>query len=218
MRVVGLTGSIAMGKSTAARMIRAMGIPVHDADATVHRLTGPGGAAVAAIAAAFPGTVRNGAVDRRALGDRVFRDAAELQRLEGILHPMVRRAQRRFLLRHRARPVVVLDVPLLFESRGDRRCDTVLVVSAPAWLQHQRVLRRPGMSAAKLAGILAKQMPDPEKRRRADHVIPTGLGFAATWKALRKALFSSKSSGIRRKEPLKVDHARAGAGHRDDRP
>lgn len=218
MIVVGLTGSIAMGKSTAARMIRSMGIPVHDADAVVHRLMAPGGSAVAAIDAAFPGAVQGGAIDRVALGDRVFRDRAELKRLEAILHPMVRRAQRQFLMRHRDRPIVVLDVPLLFESGGAAACDAVLVVSAPPSLQRLRALSRPGMTAAKLAGILAKQLPDAEKRRRATHVIPTGLGLAVTWRALRHALFSGTYRGIRRKRPLWVDDARNRAGHRNHRP
>lgn len=178
MKILGLTGSIGMGKSTAATMLRRLGVPVHDADATVHRLLGPGGAAVAAIAAAFPGVVEAGAVNRQELGRRVFGQPAELRRLEAILHPLVRQAETRFLKRQRRRGarLVVLDIPLLFETGGQHRCDAVAVVTAPAFLQEQRVLRRPGMNAARLAAIRAQQMPDGEKRRRADFVLPTGAG------------------------------------------
>lgn len=178
MRILGLTGSIGMGKSTAAAMLRRLGVPVHDADATVHRLLGPRGAAVAAVAAAFPGVVDNGAVDRGALGRRVFGQPGQLRRLEAILHPLVRRAESEFLKCHRRRhtPLVVLDIPLLFETGGQHRCDAVAVVTCPAFLQAQRVLARPGMSREKLAAIRAQQMPDPEKRKRADWVLPTGTG------------------------------------------
>jgi dephospho-CoA kinase len=186
MIVVGLTGSIGMGKSTAAALLRRLGVPVHDADAAVHRLLGRGGAAVKAVAAAFPGTARKAGIDRAALGRRVFGDAASLRRLEDILHPLVRADTDRFLRRMAARrvPLVVLDIPLLFESGGARRCDAVIVVSAPAFLQRARVLARPGMSEARLAAILAKQMPDGEKRRRADFVVPTGLGRRLTLRRL----------------------------------
>lgn len=208
MRVVGLTGSIGMGKSTAARMIRAMGIPVHDADAVVHRLLGRGGAAVALIEAAFPGVSRDGGVDRQALGARVFADQAALRRLEAILHPLVHAVQRRFLARaaRRRAPLVVLDVPLLFETGGDRICDAVLVVSAPAAIQRQRVLRRKGMTPEKLTAILAQQMPDWEKRRRASAVIPTGLGIAFSrrvlQRALRRVLGGSATLKKKRRPPL----------------
>jgi dephospho-CoA kinase len=187
MKVLGLTGSIGMGKSTAAAMLRRLGVPVHDADATVHRLMGAGGAAVPRIEALFPGVTKNGAVDRPELGRRVFADPAALRRLEAILHPMVRDEERRFLARQRRRGVrlVVLDVPLLFETGGQRRCDKVAVVSAPAFLQAQRVLKRPGMTAARLAAVRAQQMPDAEKRRRADFVIPTGTGMAPALRRLR---------------------------------
>jgi dephospho-CoA kinase len=177
MLILGLTGSIGMGKSTAAGALRRLGVPVHDADAAIHRLIGKGGAAVAAVERAFPGTTRDGAVDRKRLGDIVFADPSARKNLEAILHPMARAGQIRFLMaaaRRRA-PVVVLDVPLLFETRGDRRCDAVLVVSAPRAIQEQRVMARPGMTREKLAGILKTQMPDAEKRRRADYVISTGL-------------------------------------------
>ena len=179
-----------MGKSTAAAMLRRMGVPVCDSDAIVHRLLGHGGGAVAAIGAAFPGVVVNGAVDRRALGAQVFANPPALRRLEGIIHPRVRAAQTRFLrnVARRRVPVVVLDIPLLFESGGDRRVDRTVVVSAPASVQRARVLARPGMTAEKFAGILAQQVPDGEKRRRADHVIATGLGRALTLRGLRRVL------------------------------
>ena len=186
MVILGLTGSIGMGKTTAAAMLRRCGIPVHDADATVHRLLGPGGAAVAAVEARFPGVVREGAVDRPALARRVFGDPAQLKRLEAILHPLVRRAERSFLARSVAAraPVVVLDIPLLFETGADRRCDATIVVSAPRFLQRARVLRRPGMTPERLAAIEARQMPDAEKRRRADFVVRTGSNRRAALRAL----------------------------------
>lgn len=186
MFVLGLTGSIGMGKSTAAKMLAAMGAPVCDSDALVHGLLAKGGAAVPAIAVAFPGVVVDGAVDRRALGAAVFGNPPALARLEAILHPMVQSAQRRFLghaARRRVR-VAVLDIPLLFETKGERRVDATLVVSAPFRVQKSRVLSRPGMTADKFVGILARQTPDVEKRRRADWVIPTGAGRLVTRRAL----------------------------------
>ncbi len=186
MLVVGLTGSIGMGKSTFVAMLRRMGIPVHDADAAVHRLIGPGGAAVPAIEVGFPGTVVDGAVDRARLGDRVFGDPAARARLEAILHPLVRRSARDFLkcqtrLRH---DLVVLDIPLLFETGAEELCDVVIVVSAPRAVQAGRVLSRPGMTEAKFRGILAAQLSDTEKRRRADFVVSTGRAKAATLRRL----------------------------------
>jgi dephospho-CoA kinase len=178
MFILGLTGSIAMGKSTASRAFRSLGVPVFDADAAVHRLLAPAGGAVAAIREAFPDCLsRDGGVDRKALGGRVFEDPAALARLEAILHPMVQIAQRRFLARCAGarRPLVVLDVPLLYETGGERRVDAVAVVSAPPLVQAQRLRRRRGMSTARLAAIRARQLSDAEKRRRADFVIPTGL-------------------------------------------
>lgn len=188
MKILGLTGSIGMGKSTAAVLLRRLGVPVHDADATVHRLLARGGAAVPAIEAAFPGVVEAGAVNRQELGRRVFGQPAELRRLEAILHPLVRRAETEFLKRQRRRGVrlVVLDIPLLFETGGQRRCDAVAVVSAPSFLQEQRVMRRPGMTAARLAAIRAQQMPDREKRRRADFVLPTGTGKLPVLRRLKR--------------------------------
>jgi dephospho-CoA kinase len=177
MVVLGLTGSIAMGKSTAAQGFRALEVPVFDADAAVHRLLGPGGAAVASVAEAFPDCGRDGAIDRTKLGRLAFGDASALARLEALLHPLVRDAERRFLSQAAAarRPLVVLDIPLLFETGAERRVDAVAVVSAPAFLQRQRALRRAGMTGARLAAIRARQLADAEKRRRADFVIATGL-------------------------------------------
>lgn len=186
--VLGLTGSIGMGKSTAARMLRDMGFAVHDADAAVHRLMARGGRAVPEIAAAFPEVVADGAVDRRALGARVFDDKNALQRLEAILHPKVRAQAHRFIdaRRYRGDDLVVLDIPLLFETGGEQLCDAVAVVSAPRFVQEARVLTRPGMTREKLAAIRAQQMPDAEKRRRADFVVPTGQGRLHTLRSLRR--------------------------------
>ena len=190
MIILGLTGSIGMGKSTAAAALREMGVPVHDADASVHRLMNHGGAAVGFIEAAFPGTALTGAVDRKELGRRVYEDPAELKRLESILHPMVREQERIFLRTSRARghPIVVLDIPLLYETGGEKRCDAVIVVTAPKFLQDQRVLKRPGMSRKRLDEIVSKQMPDAEKRARADFVVPTGLGKRASRAVLARIL------------------------------
>ncbi|HWI27430.1 MAG TPA: dephospho-CoA kinase [Stellaceae bacterium] len=189
MIILGLTGSLGMGKSTVAAMFRRLGVPVHDSDAAVHRLMAPGGGAVAQVEAAFPGvTRRGGGIDRAALGARVFANEAALRRLERILHPLVRLSQQRFLAaaRRRRAGLVVLDVPLLFETGGERRCDKVVVVSAPAFLQRQRVMKRPGMTEERLGAVLAKQMPDAEKRRRADYVVPSGLGRAETFRRLQR--------------------------------
>jgi dephospho-CoA kinase len=188
MIVIGLTGGIGMGKSTAARAFRRLGIPVHDADAAVHRLYGRGGAGVRAIAALAPEAVVDGAVAREVLRQRALTDPAFLARLEAAIHPLVRREERRFLARCRRRhaPLAVLDIPLLFETGGDRRVDHVVVVSAPAAIQRARVLGRPGMTEARLAAILARQMPDAEKRRRAHTVIRTGLSRHHAQRAIRR--------------------------------
>jgi dephospho-CoA kinase len=177
MIVIGLTGGIGMGKSTAAAVFRRAGLPVFDADAAVHRLQARGGAAVAPIASAFPGSVRNGAVDRPALRRIVLDNRAAFARLEAIVHPLVRREERRFLARARrqARRAVVLDIPLLFETKGERRVDRIVVVSAPAAVQMARVRRRRHMSDADIRALIARQTPDVEKRRRADLVVRTGL-------------------------------------------
>jgi len=186
--VLGLTGSIGMGKSTAAAMLRRLGVPVFDADVAVHRLLAPPGAAVPIVSAAFPGVETNaGGIDRAQLGQRVFADPAALQQLEAILHPLVAAEERRFLARSRARrePLVVLDIPLLFETGAERRCDYVLVVSAPALLQRQRVLRRPGMTEIRFNAILRKQIPDYRKRQRADFVVLSGMGRGLTLRRLK---------------------------------
>lgn len=187
---LGLTGSIGMGKSEAARMFRRLGVRVFDSDATVHQLLGPGGAAVDAVVAAFPGVAKNGAVDREALGAAVFGRPDDLRRLEGTLHPMVRAARARFLREAQARRdrLVVFDVPLLFETGGERHCDAVIVVTAPPFVQRARVLGRPGMSPEKFAAILGQQVPDVEKRRRADFIAPTGMGKRAALNAIRRAI------------------------------
>jgi dephospho-CoA kinase len=172
--LLGLTGSIGMGKSTAAAMFRAAGVPVFDADAEVHRLQGPGGGLVAAIEARFPGTTSAGGVDRAKLGAWVLANREELAALEALVHPAVAKAQRRFLARHRARPLVVFDIPLLFEKGGWRRVGAIAVVSAPLWVQRRRVLARPGMTLAKFRAIRRLQTPDRVKRARADFLIDTG--------------------------------------------
>ena len=174
MIVLGLTGSIGMGKSTVAAMFESLGVPVFDADSAVRALQGPGGVLLAAIEARFPGSTGAAGVDRLALGKIVFGNAAALAALEAIVHPAVARERRRFLRRNRSRPMVVLDIPLLFERHGAAQVDRVVVVSAPAWKQRRRVLARPGMTSAKFRQILALQWPDPIKRRRADVVIDTG--------------------------------------------
>ena len=183
--ILGLTGSIGMGKSTAAAMFEREGVPVFDADAEVHRLQGPGGALVAAIEARFPGTTGPGGVDRQKLGARVLGNRHELAALEAIVHPAVARAQKKFLMRHRARDVVILDIPLLFEKGGWRRVGAIAVVSAPAWMQTRRVMRRPGMTHAKLKAIRRLQVPDRVKRARADFVIETGRQKSETHRQIR---------------------------------
>lgn len=184
MIVLGLTGSIGMGKSTTARMFADAGVPVHDSDEAVHRLYA--GAAAPLVEREFPGTLANGVVDRAALGRKVIGDKQALKRLEKIIHPLVRADADAFLARHRAAgaPLAVLDIPLLFETGGRDRVDKVVVVSAPAGIQRQRVLARPGMSEEKFAAILASQVPDEEKRRQADFVIDTGKGLDAARQAV----------------------------------
>jgi dephospho-CoA kinase len=188
MIVLGLTGSIGMGKSTVAAMFAEEGVPVFDADAVVHRLQGPEGALVEAIEAHFPGTTNESGVDRTTLAEKVLGDSEKLGRLEALVHPAVARERRAFLERHAKAPLVVLDIPLLFEKGGSELVDKVAVVSAPAEIQRERVLARPGMSEAKLARILGHQMPDEEKRARADFVIPTGGTFDETRQAVRRIL------------------------------
>lgn len=227
MIILGLTGSIAMGKSTAAAMLRRLGLPLHDADAVVHRLLGRSGAAVPSIGALFPEAVRGGAVDRRVLGALAFADPAVLRRIEAILHPMVRQAELAFLKRvaRRRQRLAVLDIPLLFETRGEKRVDRVMVVDAPAFIQRQRVLARPGMTLERLAFILGRQLPNRVKRRHADWVIPTGLGRAVTLRALKRSVRLSRTGRGRHWPPRPGSpwrtgsgpHARDRARHRNDR-
>jgi dephospho-CoA kinase len=188
MFILGLTGSLGMGKSTTARFFAEEGIPVHDADAVVHRLYD--GEAAAAIETAFPGTTAGGKVDRDKLAARVLGDSAALKRLEAIVHPLVQEAERRLLAaaESRGEKVAVLDIPLLFETGGEERVDAVVVVSAPPDVQRSRALERPGMTVDKLDAILAKQMPDDEKRRRADFVVDTSRGFEAARADVRAIL------------------------------
>lgn len=187
MVVLGLTGSIGMGKSTAAAALRRLGVPLYDADAEIHKMMGPGGSAVAAVEAAFPGVRgEDGAIDRRKLGAHVIGKPEELRRLEAILHPMVRAVEHRWvaLQRSRGAKLVVLDIPLLFETDRIDRVDGVIVVSAPFRLQRERVMRRPGMTAERFAAILDSQRPDREKRRLADFVVNTALSRAAAARQL----------------------------------
>ncbi|HEX2018057.1 MAG TPA: dephospho-CoA kinase [Aurantimonas sp.] len=185
MIVLGLTGSIGMGKTTTAHMFAAEGVPVHSADAVVHQLYA--GKAAPLIEAAFPGTLVNGVVDRDRLSARVLDDPAALKRLEAIVHPLVRAQEEAFLdeARKQGTRLVLLDIPLLFETGADSRCDKIVVVTAPPEIQRERVLARPGMSEAKLAAILARQVPDEAKRARADFVIDTGNGMEAARLAVK---------------------------------
>lgn len=178
--ILGLTGSIGMGKSAVALMLRELGVPVFDADATVHRLQGPNGALLPALEAAFPGTTGPHGVDRPALGAQVFGNPEALARLEAIVHPAVADERATFMLEHAGEAIVVFDIPLLYEKGHGAGLDAVVVVSAPAEMQRTRVLARPGMTPEKFAQILALQVPDAEKRARADHVIDTGVTLAET--------------------------------------
>jgi dephospho-CoA kinase len=199
MFVLGLTGSLGMGKSATAKMFAEEGVPVHDADAAVHDLYE--GAAAPLIEAAFPGTTAAGKVDRDKLAQRVLGDSAALEKLEAIVHPLVRRAEQAFLdeaARKGAR-AAVLDIPLLFETGGDGRCDAVVVVSAPPKIQRVRAFERAGMTEQKFAAILAKQMPDADKRARADFVVDTSRGFDAARTQVRDILARIATMPKRRK-------------------
>ncbi len=198
MIVVGLTGGIGMGKSTAAQALRLAGVLVFDADAAVHRLQAPGGRALPAIAAAFPGTVQGGVLDRAALRAAVLADRNRLRVLEAIIHPMVQAEQRRFLSRARGagRRMAVLDIPLLFETGGAARVDKVMVVSAPLAIQTARVRRRRRMSDDEIARVIALQMPDAEKRRRADVVVRTGLSRFHATRTIRRWLAKRRKEGL----------------------
>ena len=184
--VLGLTGSVGRGKSTVAAMFETLGVPVFDADAVVRRLQGPGGSLIDEIGAAFPGTTGPEGVDREALGAAVFGDPAALARLEAIVHPAVRVARRDFLREHAAAKLVVLDIPLLFEKGGVEEVDAVAVVSAPPEVQRARVLARHGMTPERFDRIIALQLPDAEKRARADYVIDTGTDLAETRKQVEQ--------------------------------
>ncbi|HYL32694.1 MAG TPA: dephospho-CoA kinase [Stellaceae bacterium] len=188
MKILGLTGSIGMGKSTASALLTDLGVPVYDADRAVHALLAPGGAAVKRVVRAFPTAKAGKGVSRPKLGKLVFGKPKALKRLEAILHPLVRQQEKTFLRRMRARRarLVVLDIPLLYETGGEKRCDAVAVVWAPAALQRARVLCRPGMDAKRLRAILAQQLPDRVKRTRADFAVPSGLGRAVTRRALAR--------------------------------
>lgn len=198
MFVIGLTGSIAMGKTTTARLFAEEGVPVHDADATVHKLYE--GEAAGLIEAAFPGSTRNGRVDRAALGKQVVGDQPALRRLEAIVHPLVRNAEQRFLrdAERAGAKVVVLDIPLLFETGGDARVDATVVASAPAEMQRARVLER-GVSVEQLEALLARQMPDAEKRARADFVVDSGQGVEHARAQVRQILDAVAKMPRRRK-------------------
>jgi dephospho-CoA kinase len=199
MFVLGLTGSLGMGKSTTTKFFAEQGVPVHDADAAVHRLYEA--EAVPLIETAFPGTTADGKVDRDKLARQVLNDTAAIEKLEAIVHPLVRLYEKRFLAEaeRKGAAVGVLDIPLLFETGGEKRCDAVVVVSAPAAVQRARVLARPGMTEQKFAAILAKQMPDAEKRTRADFVVDTSKGFDAARAQVRDILARMATMPKRRK-------------------
>ena len=201
MLVVGLTGSIGMGKSNAALALRQLGVPVHDADRAVHALMEPGGPAVRKVAEAFPQALAGNRIDRKILGDLVFGNTPALRRLERIIHPMVRRSSRAFLdaAARRGDKIAVLDIPLLYESRGEKTVDAVIVVSAPSHIQRQRVLARPGMVEEKFRAILARQVPDVEKRRRADFVVKTGGHRGETFRQLKRIVHRLKTHGLKRR-------------------
>jgi dephospho-CoA kinase len=199
MKIVGLTGGIGMGKSTAAAALRRAGVPVFDADAAVRRLQGPNGRALPEIARLFPGTVSDGVLDRAALRRIVLADPERMRQLEATMHPLVRTAQKRFLARARAggAALAVLDIPLLLETGGDRQVDVVMVVSAPRDVQFIRVRRRRRMADAEIARMIALQMPDSQKRRRADVVIRTGLSRFHAVRAIRRWLAAQRAGGRR---------------------
>lgn len=188
MIVIGLTGSIGMGKTAVAKMFAAEGVPVFDADAAVHRLQGPGGRLLGSIEALFPGSTGPDGIDRAAIGKAVFGNPVALAALEKIVHPAVAEERRAFLRRHRARPMVVVDIPLLFEKGGAKQLDLIVVASAPAWMQRRRVLARPGMTPEKFRRIVRLQTPDHVKRRRADVIVETGVQKHETRTQIRHLL------------------------------
>ncbi|HEX6859433.1 MAG TPA: dephospho-CoA kinase [Caulobacteraceae bacterium] len=196
MILVGLTGSIGMGKSTTAKMFAEEGVPVYDADAAVHALYAPGGAAVSLIETAFPGVTGESGVDRARLSERVVGKPEELKKLEAIVHPLVAQSRGAFFEAARDADIVVLDIPLLFETGGEKAMDAVVVVTAPEHVQRQRVLERESMDEAKLDAILARQMHDAEKRARAHFVVDTGRGLAHARDQVRHILATLRSSGV----------------------
>ena len=199
--IIGLTGGVGMGKSTAAKMLRLHRIPVFDADLWVHRALGKNGAAVDEIRAAFPSSYdpKNNKILRPVLGQIVFQNAAARRKLESILHPMVRAAEIRFIKRHKnsRSKMIVLDIPLLFETGADALCDAVICVSAPEFVQHARVMKRPGMTPEKLKAIRAAQMDDADRRARADFILETGNGMRAAWKDLQGFVHALKQMHVR---------------------
>jgi dephospho-CoA kinase len=199
MIVLGLTGSIGMGKTTTAALFREAGVPVYDADAAVHALYAVGGAAVTPVEAAFPGVVVEGEVDRRRLSERITADPSALGRLEAIVHPLVAAERAAFLESAKGADVVVLDIPLLFETHVEGLVQAVVVVSAPEEVQRSRVLSRPGMTEEKLTTLLARQTPDAEKRRRADFVIETDAGLEAAGRRVAEILATVRASDWRQK-------------------
>ena len=205
MIVLGLTGSIGMGKSTAASMFIGLGVPVHDSDAVVHELLSPGGGAVNAVVSAFPNVLdlQSGGVDRKKLGAIIFTDTQKKRVLEGVLHPLVRESQTNFLQKQKnnGAQIVVLDIPLLYETGGEKRVDKVVVVTAPKHIQDQRVMARPNMTRDKYDAILKGQIDDAEKCRRADFVVKTGLGHAHTMRALKSILCRLKNTGNHKNGP-----------------
>ena len=210
MRIVGLTGSIGMGKTTTARLFAEAGAPVYDADAAVHEIYARGGVAVGLVEEAFPGSTREGAVDRAALSALLGGNPEKLRRLEAVVHPLLQEGRARFFERATAAgaDLVVLDVPLLFETGGERMMQAVVVVSAPPEVQRERVLARPGMTEEKLAAILARQTPDAEKRARADFVIETGSGVEAARDQVRRVLSTLRDPAWRSARPEPLDQGR----------
>ncbi len=199
MIVIGLTGSIGMGKSTIARQFTLHGARICSADACVHKLMSRGGEAVAEIQKYFPMAVKNGEVDRKILGQIVFSDKQKLIKLENILHPLVQKMEDDFIVRSKrlGAKLVILDIPLLFETDGHKRVDFTVVVSAPAFIQKQRVMARKNMTVEKFERIIASQMQDLEKRNRADFIIPTGLGKAYSFRQVKEILLSSRMNEVK---------------------
>jgi dephospho-CoA kinase len=192
--VLGLTGSIGMGKSTATRMLRMMGVPVHDSDKAVHAALLPDGSAHQDVAKLFPSALVNGFIDRKKLGAIVFKDKEALKKLESILHPAAQESQQKFVraMRSKGKRIVVLEIPLLFETGAETRVDYTITVSSPPAIQKRRVLRRAGMTEEKFKSILQSQWPDAEKRALSDFVVDTGLGYARTYRQLQKILKTVK--------------------------